>query len=443
MAFAYGYFNNIPRGDMERDTSMACLTYENMVLREEMWRNKETVTVLGQKFKLPVEREKFLHFVRSKIWCTYRKGFSPIGGTGPTSDTGWGCMLRCGQMMLAQALSVLSLTEDWQWSPSLDKQPAPYRRILTQLSDIRTSCYSIHQIAQMGVPEGKEVGQWFGPNTIAQVLRKLSQFDQEHVLAFHVAMDNTVSIEDIEKVCSQPIKSPASGQSACSSRTNSTSELRQSSSCSTTPHVVHSEKINTFWKPLFLIIPLRLGLSDINPVYFKHLKEILQWEESVGVIGGKPNHAYYFVGCSCNDSLVYLDPHTTQLYIKFPDVDSKDLFDDATYHCDCPGRMLVSQLDPSLALGFVCSTRQQFESFCNRIKTFKKSPTSLPLFEVVNAFPKCNLKESQVVTLKSHNRQKKKQVKSEGKFQEDDVCIALDSDESLNSDEDFEILDFD
>jgi cysteine protease ATG4 len=37
--------------------------------------------------------------------------------------------------------------------------------------DRRTAAYSIHQIALMGASEGKEVGQWFGPNTVTQVLK--------------------------------------------------------------------------------------------------------------------------------------------------------------------------------------------------------------------------------------------------------------------------------
>ena len=36
---------------------------------------------------------------------------------------------------------------------------------------------------------------------------------------------------------------------------------------------MHSNGISTKeWKPLLLIIPLRLGLSEINPIYFDHLK---------------------------------------------------------------------------------------------------------------------------------------------------------------------------
>ena len=37
-------------------------------------------------------------------WKVLRKDFPAIGSSGLTSDQGWGCMLRCGQMVLAGAL---------------------------------------------------------------------------------------------------------------------------------------------------------------------------------------------------------------------------------------------------------------------------------------------------------------------------------------------------
>lgn len=41
------------------------------------------------------------------------------------------------------------------------------------------------------------------------------------------------------------------------------------------------------WKPLLLLIPLRLGLSEINPIYINGLKvikkSILAWMAKIGV----------------------------------------------------------------------------------------------------------------------------------------------------------------
>lgn len=135
--------------------------------------------------------------IRSRLWFTYRKGFVEIGDSGHTTDRGWGCMLRCGQMVLAQALIFLHLSRDWRWKK--DSREPEYLRILKMFADRRTATYSIHQIALMGVSEGKEVGQWFGPNTITQVLKKLSVYDKWSSVVIHVALDNTIVISDISK----------------------------------------------------------------------------------------------------------------------------------------------------------------------------------------------------------------------------------------------------
>lgn len=91
-------------------------------------------------------------------------------------------MLRCGQMMLARTMAVL-LCGDGVPIPTicniallyadtesmLERHPDEYRRLLSLFADHRAALYSIHQIAQMGVSEGKQITEWFGPNTCAQV----------------------------------------------------------------------------------------------------------------------------------------------------------------------------------------------------------------------------------------------------------------------------------
>uniref|UniRef100_A0A671PIF4 Cysteine protease n=1 Tax=Sinocyclocheilus anshuiensis TaxID=1608454 RepID=A0A671PIF4_9TELE len=309
------------------------------------------------------EKSELLSDVRSRLWFTYRKKFSPIGGTGPSSDAGWGCMLRCGQMILAQALVCRHLGRDWRWDPE-KRQPKEYHRILHCFLDKKDSCYSIHQMAQMGVGEGKSVGEWYGPNTVAQVLKKLALFDDWNTMAVYVSMDNTVVIEDISK-CLFLIS-----------------------------HFKSNFLINFYkgtksqrpldWRPLLLVIPLRMGINSINPVYIQAFKECFKMPQSCGVLGGKPNLAYYFIGF-IDDELIYLDPHTTQQAV---DTESGSAVDDQSYHCQrTPHRMKITSLDPSVALGFFCKSEEDFDSWCDLVQQELLKKRNLRMFELVEKHP--------------------------------------------------------
>lgn len=82
-------------------------------------------------------------------------------------------MLRCGQMVLAQALLQLHLGRDWEWTA--ETRDETYLRIVNRFEDNKAAPFSLHQIALTGESsEEKRVGEWFGPNTVAQVLKYVS-----------------------------------------------------------------------------------------------------------------------------------------------------------------------------------------------------------------------------------------------------------------------------
>lgn len=81
----------------------------------------------------------------------------------------------------------LCLGREWKWTQQC--RDKAYLRILRMFEDRRTAPYSIHQIALMGASEGKQVGEWFGPNTVAQVLRlvfiqNLANFSLQNLLIY-------------------------------------------------------------------------------------------------------------------------------------------------------------------------------------------------------------------------------------------------------------------
>ena len=93
-----------------------------------------------------------------------------------------------------------------------------------------------------------------------------------------------------------------------------------------------------------------LSLSRFPPFYFlSNSQECFELSSCVGVIGGRPNHALYFIGHGYDDQLICLDPHTTQQALKSAD-EALLLEEDQSLHMKRPSRLPMQQLDPSLAL---------------------------------------------------------------------------------------------
>lgn len=119
--------------------------------------------------------DKFKHDFYSRIWLTYRREFPKLANSSLTTDCGWGCMLRSGQMVLAQALLTHYLGRQWRWKGSQsDKEDMIHRMIVKWFADDpnSSSCpFSLHQLVKYGEHLGKRPGDWYGPASVAHLLK--------------------------------------------------------------------------------------------------------------------------------------------------------------------------------------------------------------------------------------------------------------------------------
>ncbi|NWT95989.1 ATG4C protease, partial [Urocynchramus pylzowi] len=350
----------------------------------------------GMSTEISGNVEEFRRDFISRIWLTYREEFPQIKGSALTTDCGWGCTLRTGQMLLAQGLMLHFLGRAWVWPEALDMESCDseswtsstvrkltasfeasltaerdpkvlaqppsrrdwdvterrnevyHRKIISWFGDSPLAAFGLHQLIEYGKKSGKMAGDWYGPAVVAHILRKAVEEARDPELqgvTVYVAQDCTVYSSDvIDRQCS----------------------------------FVDAGKAGT--KAVIVLVPVRLGGERTNTDYLEFVKGILSLEYCVGIIGGKPKQSYYFAGFQ-DDSLIYMDPHYCQSFV---DVSIKD-FPLESFHCPSPKKMSFKKMDPSCTIGFYCRTVQDFEKASEEITKMLKSSSKekYPLFTFV------------------------------------------------------------
>ncbi|CAG8490809.1 2126_t:CDS:10, partial [Dentiscutata heterogama] len=280
---------------------------------------------------------------QSRIFCCYRKDFLPIEPAFHTTDTGWGCMHRTGQSLLAQGFLCTLLGRDWRLhNDQKESDKLIYRK--------PEQYYSIHNIARTGIALDKKIGDWFGPATVAHVLKRLSLNHKECPLTIHIPADNAIYRTEVINIAMGEYDN------------NLFSEQKE-------------------WKPILILLSVRLGTDRFNPSYFGNLKTLFTFPQFLGIAGGRPRKSLYFVAVQ-DDELLYLDPHFVRPAINLNKTTEFPLED---YHSTIVRTMDISETDPSMLLGFLCQRRQDFDDLCERAE--RTMNPQFPIFTILNMSP--------------------------------------------------------
>lgn len=278
--------------------------------------------------------KSFVDDFGSRFWMTYRSGFDPIprsddpkatsflslsmrikgqlgNQTGFSSDSGWGCMIRSGQSLLANAMGILQLGRDWRRGHLREEEC----RLISLFADDSRAPYSIHNFVHHGSTAcGKYPGEWFGPSATARCIQALVNKNEPYLKVYSTGDCSDVYEDNFMRVA----KPDGHG-----------------------------------FNPTLILIGTRLGIDKITPVYWEALAACLQMPHSVGIAGGRPSSSHYLVGVQ-GSYFFYLDPHHTRPALPYhsniSQYTNEHIDSCHTYRLH---RIHVRELDPSMLIGFL------------------------------------------------------------------------------------------
>ena len=411
----------------------------------------------------------FLRDLRSRVWITYRRGFPAIasgadrgsggsGGSGGsedasaseasaseassagiaiprrilekapyqyTTDAGWGCTLRVGQMLLANALSIHFFGRGYRRRDAVPGVPGgdarardPHDGLLSWFGDHpdANACpFSIHEVYRWGRGElddaaekkpggvpGVVPGRWLGPCVTAQAMAALTNARRPGGMCAYVLADEDGTFGggapnlDARKVAAFASEKArqlrglrSNGDRPSPKRTGlrlpgAPFDARAEDAVRNDAKEERAKKTED-WAPTLVLVPLVLGIDrHVNARYVTSVAATLRVKQSLGVLGGTPGSSLYVVGAQ-DDRLFYLDPHTVFPFAESRNAGRFEIADVSTYACDDALHMDARELDPSMVLGFYCRARGDLDELCLELELLQRRAGAAPLLTVASA----------------------------------------------------------
>ena len=265
--------------------------------------------------------ERIIYKLGKVLLFTYRKNFPKITSYKTkktyTTDAWWGCMIRCGQMILSRGIYLFLKSKGITTENALDYTVPLFNeypitkdklhpffhgmldKYIKYKNDDKIKIkeffppFSIKTLCDVGEIFERTAGEWFSDVIITRAFQKITDhfnlFSQLN--AKIMIFQSYIDMPQLLKEC-----------------------FIEKKKDETNKEFMHLHgKYYYFNKMGIVFVNVRVGLDKIPPEYYKGIKELFQLKSCIGIIGGRTRLAYYFIGYNDEEnSLLYLDPHVTK-----------------------------------------------------------------------------------------------------------------------------------
>ncbi len=332
--------------------------------------NDEKITIFSKTYTKDII-DKLIYSIGKIIYLSYKKNFPIIRNEKTnktyTNDSGWGCMIRCGQMILSRAIykyykklkydsfeALIQTSKYFLDKPILFEEfPEEFFHMISfflKNNDINTiesdklvgtfSPFSLKSICLNGILCNKGAGEWFSDVNMCYLFDLISEnyslFPNLKILSFQSCVIKETIIKN------------------CFSKEKSINENE----------FIDFENEKYYFKNMGIVfISVRLGITNISLDYHDSIRKYFLCKESIGILGGIKDLAYYFIGYKDDGESLYLDPHSTKeccSYINEIDFNDKYLSKNIK-------SLSINKMTTALSFGFIF---RNYLEFCDMNKFF-------------------------------------------------------------------------